>query len=137
MMAGRTDPSTDTPLPGGRARVLVVDDEPVVRTVARLFLERAGFAVEEAGGAEDALARVRSAPGAFAAVLLDYTLPDRTGTDVLPELHRLAPGLRVVLTSGRAEEELPDHGADTYLPKPFTREQLVAAVRPRGDSELT
>ena len=44
----------------------------------------------------------------------------------------LAPGLRVVLTSGRAEEDLPGHGADTYLAKPFTREQLVAAVRPRG-----
>jgi two-component system cell cycle response regulator CtrA len=124
-----TDPSTNTPPPGGaRPRVLVVDDEPVVRAVARLMLERAGFAVEEAGGAGEALERVRSAPAPFAAVLLDHTLHDRSGADVLPELRRLAPGLRVVLTSGRAEEELPGHGADAYLPKPFTREQLVAAV---------
>jgi two-component system cell cycle response regulator CtrA len=131
-MTGRADPSTDTPLPPReRPRVLVVDDEPVVRAVARLLLERAGFAVEEAGGAGDALERVRSAPGSFAAVLLDYTLPDRAGTDVLPELHRLAPGVRVVLTSGRPEEDLPGHGADAYLAKPFTRDQLVAAVRPR------
>lgn len=128
-MAVWTDPSTNTPPPGGRPRVLVVDDEPVVRSVARVMLERAGFAVEEAGGAEEALDRVRSAPAPFAAVLLDYTLPDRAGTDVLPELHRLSPGVRVVLTSGRPEEELPAHGADAYLAKPFTREQLVAAVR--------
>jgi CheY-like chemotaxis protein len=128
-MPAWTDPSTNTPPPAGaRPRVLVVDDEPVVRAVARLMLERAGLAVEEAGAAEEGLERVRSAPAPFAAVLLDYTLPDRAGTEVLPELRRLAPGVRVVLTSGRPEEELAGHGADAYLPKPFTREQLVAAV---------
>ena len=110
-------------------RVLVVDDEPTVRTVARLMLERAGYAVEEAGDASAAVARVSAAASPFALVLLDVTLPDRAGTELIPELRNLAPASRIVLTSGKGEEDFPDHGADGYLPKPFTKEQLLAAVR--------
>ncbi len=110
-------------------RALVVDDEPSVRMVARLMLERAGYETEEVGDAGAALAQVQSAARPFAVVLLDVTLPDRIGTDVIPDLRRLAPDSRVILTSGKAEEDVPDHGADGYLPKPFTKEQLLAAVR--------
>ena len=62
-------------------------------------------------------------------VLLDVSLPDRAGTDLIPELRSLVPDARVVLTSGRAEEDVPGHGADGFLPKPFSRDQLLAAVR--------
>ena len=119
------------PLPtGGEApRALIVDDEPTVRTVARLMLERAGYAVEDAGDAAAALALVRTAARPFTVVLLDVTLPDRPGTELVPELRGLAPESRLVLTSGKPEEDVPDHGADGYLPKPFTKEQLLAAVR--------
>ena len=117
-----------TPSPKAEpTRVLVVDDEPTVRTVARLMLERAGYAVEEAGDAAATVARLRASP--FAVVLLDVTLPDRAGTELVPELRNLAPASRVVLTSGKGEEDFPNHGADGYLPKPFTKEQLLAAVR--------
>jgi two-component system cell cycle response regulator CtrA len=105
-----------------------VDDEPSVRMVARLMLERSGYAVEEAVDAAAALARVQAGRG-FAVVLLDVTLPDRAGPDLVPELRSLAPGARLVLASGRAEEDVPHHGADGYLPKPFTREQLLAALK--------
>ena len=108
-------------------RVLVVDDEPVIRMIARMMLERGGFAVEDAADAEEAVRRVQSA-APFGVILLDYTLPGRTGAELLPELRRLSPHSRVVLTSGRAEDEIPAHGADGYLAKPFTREQLLAAV---------
>ena len=122
---------TPTPYPGTQpARVLIVDDEVLVRTVMRMMLQHSGFMTEEVGTAADALARVRSAAMPFTAVLLDYTLPDRLGTDMVPELRQLSPHLRIVLTSGRTEEELRGHGADGYLPKPFTREQIVAAVYP-------
>jgi CheY-like chemotaxis protein len=105
---------------------LVVDDESIVRSVVRLMLELGGFAVEEAGNAAEALERLKSGP--FAIVLLDYTLPDRSGADLLPELRTAAPGARVILTSGRPEADLAPHQADGYLAKPFAREQLVAAV---------
>jgi len=122
-------PHTFTPPPGGKPRVLVVDDEPVVRGVAKLMLEMTGYAVEEAADASQAFALVRSAAVPFAAVLLDYTLPDRTGLEILTELRHLAPESRIVLTSGRSVEDFPEHGADAYLPKPFTKDQLLTAVR--------
>lgn len=109
-------------------RVLIVDDEPSVRMVARLMLERTGHAVEEAGDAAGAVSRIESGP-LPAVVLLDVTLPDRPGTDLVSELRRLAPDVRIVLTSGLPEDAVPNHGADSYLHKPFTKEQLVTAVR--------
>ena len=131
-MSTLPSPSTVIPPPGigaNATRVLVVDDEPTVRMVARLMLERDGYAVEEVSDATAAMARVRAVTHPFALVLLDVTLPDRAGTELVPELRSLAPTSRVVLTSGKGEEEFPGHGADGYLPKPFTKEQLVAVVR--------
>jgi two-component system cell cycle response regulator CtrA len=127
-----SSPSNAPPLPAARPRVLVVDDEPTIRTVTRLMLERAGYAVEEAGDGAAAVARVRAAEAPFAAILLDVTLPDRPGTDVLPDLRSAAPRSPVVLTSGKPEEDVPGHGADGFLPKPFSKEQLLAAVRAVG-----
>ena len=93
------------------------------------MLEGAGYAVTEVGDATTAVARAQTAEHPFAVILLDVTLPDRYGTDVIPDLRMLAPLSRVVLTSGKLEEDVPDHGADGYLPKPFSREQLLTAVR--------
>ena len=124
--------SYGTPLPAtvpNRPRVLVVDDEPAIRTVARLMLEGAGYVVTEAGTAAAALARVESAERSFTVILLDVTLPDRAGTELLPDLRAASPRSRVMLTSGRPEESVPGHGADGFLAKPFTRDQLVAAMR--------
>lgn len=121
-----------TPLPSSllnRPRVLVVDDEPSIRMIAKLLLERAGYAVEEVGDAADALRRAATGERTFAVLLVDVSLPDRNGVELIPGLRALLPRAGVVLMSGRAEDEVPNHGADGYLPKPFTRDQLIAAVR--------
>lgn len=118
-----------TPLPGNLPlppRVLVVDDEPSIRAVARLMLQRAGFLVEEASDATQAVARATSQLPAV--IVLDVTLPDRPGTEVIPDLRAAAPQALVLLTSGKLESEFPNHGADGYLPKPFTKDQLTTAV---------
>ncbi len=117
----------DSPLP--RACVLVIDDEPTVRAVARVMLERSGFAVEEAADGETGLAALLAAPRPFLAVLLDVSLPDRSGPDLIPQIRALAPDTPVVLSSGRSAEDLLGHGADTFLAKPFTRDRLMAALR--------
>lgn len=110
-----------------RPRVLIVDDEPAVRHVTRVMLELSGYTVTEATTAAEALDRVRATERRFVVILLDVSLPDRTGPELLPELRVLAPRSTIVLTSGRPLDD--DTSADGYLPKPFTRDQLVGAVR--------
>ncbi|AMV28417.1 Alkaline phosphatase synthesis transcriptional regulatory protein PhoP [Gemmata sp. SH-PL17] len=122
--------SDDTPLlPIPRPLVLVVDDESSICTVARLMLERAGYGVDDAGDAATAMGRALRASQRYSVVLLDVSLPDRSGVEVIPDLRLATRGSPIVLMSGRAEEDVPDHGAEGYLAKPFTREQLLAAVR--------
>ena len=109
--------------------ILVVDDEPGIRQVCRLYLEREGFAVTEAASmaeAEAAVARERPA-----LVVLDLMLPDGNGLDLCRRL--VGDGIPVVVLTARAEEtdrvlglEL---GADDYVTKPFSPRELVARVR--------
>lgn len=127
-----TPVSDGTPLPDTRvprAWVLVIDDEPTVRAVARVMLERSGFAVQEAADGETGLERLRRAERPFLAILLDVSLPDCTGPELVPQIRALTPDTPIVISSGRPEEDVPGHGADTFLAKPFTRDRLVTALR--------
>jgi DNA-binding response OmpR family regulator len=111
-------------------RILVVDDDPTVREVARGALEREGYVVYEAveGGAGLDLASAR----APALVVLDRMLPDVSGEVVLRELRRRSQVPILVLS---AKGELDDRveglglGADDYLPKPFSPRELVARTK--------
>jgi DNA-binding response OmpR family regulator len=114
------------------ARVLVVDDEPMVREVLVRYLTREGFDVDEAADGTAALKRVSLATPDL--VLLDLMLPEVDGYEVL---RRLREGTRspppVILLTARGEEtdrivglEL---GADDYVTKPFSPHEVVARVR--------
>ena len=82
------------------ARVLVVDDEKMVRWTLAQALGEAGYQVDEASDAAEAL---RIATGDLPdVVLLDYRLPDRTGVEVLRDLRKLAPRLPVVMLTAHA-----------------------------------
>jgi two-component system OmpR family response regulator len=111
-------------------KVLVVDDDPHIRSVLRFALERDGFAVAEAGDGAAALAAVeREAPDML---VLDVTMPEMDGTEVCRRLRR-ASDLPVIFLSSRDEEvdrilglEL---GGDDYVTKPFSPREVVARVR--------
>jgi len=97
--------------------------------VARQNVARAaGYSVTEAGSAAEALSSVQTTDRSFAVILLDITLPDCNGTDLIPQLRVTAPRSQVILTSGRAEEDVPGHGADRYLAKPFGTDELAENV---------
>jgi DNA-binding response OmpR family regulator len=100
----------------------------MIRTLSRMMLEHGGYAVEEARDSVEAITRLRTAERPFAAILLDVSLPDRDGPDVVPDLRAVAPRSPIVLTSGKFEFDVPNHGADGYLPKPFTQGELLAVV---------
>ncbi len=111
------------------ARILVVDDEPAIRRLARAALERAGFAVREAENAREAMLFAQADRPDL--VLLDLGLPDRDGLELVPLLK--ARGIAVIIVSARdatAEKvSALDLGADDYVTKPFDSEELLARIR--------
>src|SRR5271154_973166 len=81
-------------------RILVVEDEPLIRMFVVDTLEDAGFLVEEAGSATEALAKVGSESPVFAAVIVDVGLPDRPGDSLAAELRTKWAELPIIIASG-------------------------------------
>jgi two-component system, OmpR family, KDP operon response regulator KdpE len=112
------------------ARVLVVDDEPQILRALQLKLRTAGYAVETAATAEEALMKAAMRPPE--AIILDLLLPDGSGTEVCRELRTWSRVPIVVLSAvGEESEKIAalDAGADDYVTKPFSGDELLARVR--------
>jgi two-component system, OmpR family, response regulator ResD len=114
----------------GGPRVLVVDDEPMVREVLARYLEQEGFAVDLAEDGEQALAAYEAATPDL--VLLDLMLPRVDGLEVFRRMRERQP-VAVIMLTARGEEtdrvvglEL---GADDYVTKPFSPREVVARVK--------
>ena len=115
------------------ARILVVEDEPAIRELLSINLRHAGYAVTEAGTAEQARSQLALAQPDL--VLLDWMLPGQSGVDFAKQL-RADPrtsALPIVMLTARAQEgdklQGFDVGADDYVTKPFSPRELVARVR--------
>lgn len=125
--------SDNAPTPN---RILVVEDEVLVRMFAVDALEDAGFKTEEAGNAVDALARLKEQQGSFAAAVVDLGLPDRSGDELASEISQLAPNLPILVASGRSERELQDRFATNphlrLLVKPYTASMLLDSLAELG-----
>jgi two-component system KDP operon response regulator KdpE len=112
------------------ARVLVVDDEPQILRALQLKLRGAGYAVETAATAQEALAKAAMRPPE--AIILDVLLPDGSGTDVCRELRSWSAIPILVLSAvGEEQEKIAalDAGADDYVTKPFSGDELLARLR--------
>jgi two-component system alkaline phosphatase synthesis response regulator PhoP len=110
--------------------ILIVDDEPKIVTLARDYLERAGFAVTSAGDGQTALATFRAQPPDL--IVLDLGLPGRDGLDVTRAVRRDSDVPIIMLTArGEESDKLVglELGADDYMVKPFSPKELVARVR--------
>jgi DNA-binding response OmpR family regulator len=113
----------------GRARILIVEDEPQLRGLLRLYLERAGYAVSDAGDGAAALAAF-AADGADL-VVLDLMLPGMQGEAVLEALREEADIPILITSAKRSDAERIAGlrlGADDYLAKPFNPHELTARV---------
>jgi two-component system, cell cycle sensor histidine kinase and response regulator CckA len=131
-----TPPVTDRPtaeVPGGNETILLVDDDAPVRGIERLVLSRAGYAVIESQGGEEALSAA-AALGAPAALLItDVVMPRISGKQLADRLRETYPAMRVLYASGYTSSIMSHHGIlDTdvdYLQKPFLAQDLLSKVR--------
>lgn len=114
-------------------KVLVVDDEAVIREGCERVLRREGFEVFLACDGREGLALAREHAGELDVVLLDLKMPGPSGMEVLEELLRLDPSLPVVVITGYATVdsavEAMKKGAYDFIPKPFTPDQLRIVVQ--------
>jgi two-component system KDP operon response regulator KdpE len=111
-------------------RILVVDDEPQILSALETTLRGAGYDVDTATTGEDALIRagVRPPEG----VILDLVLPDKSGVEVTRELRRVSDAPVLILSVVGDEQEKVaalDAGADDYVTKPFSVDELLARLR--------
>jgi two-component system alkaline phosphatase synthesis response regulator PhoP len=111
-------------------KILVVDDEPKITQLVRDYLDRAGFAVQEAYDGESALFLART--GKPDLIILDLGLPNLDGLDFTREL-RKSSNVPIIMLTARIEESDKlvglELGADDYMTKPFSPKELVARVR--------
>ncbi|WP_219836761.1 response regulator transcription factor [Paenibacillus sp. R14(2021)] len=112
------------------ATLLVVDDDPHIRELIRIFLAREGFDIVEAGDGEEALAVLEHTQVLL--VILDVMMPNMDGWELCRELRRAAELPVLMLTAkGETSQKVKgfELGADDYLVKPFEPLELVARVR--------
>jgi type II secretory ATPase GspE/PulE/Tfp pilus assembly ATPase PilB-like protein len=121
------------PEPAAERTILIVDDDPVNRKVARLTLERSAFRVEECPGGAEAIERLQASP-APDLVVLDLQMPKVGGAAVLAWLRgtpaTVAIPVVVFTATGLDQEvELMDAGADDYIRKPLQPERFVSRIK--------
>jgi CheY-like chemotaxis protein len=118
--------------PARAAEILMVEDEDMLRQSVAVMLRKAGFPVIEAEDGRSALEAIRTRRPPPELLFLDLTLPGASSREVLEEARRVAPGIRVIVTSAydekTAAETLQD-GFGVFVRKPYQFADLVEAVR--------
>lgn len=119
--------------PHRRLKVLVVDDESAVRSVACQILKAYGYEVEEAADGVEGLEKLKLLGPEIALVLLDMTMPRLGGEDTFRQMKALRPELPVILSSGYDEQEATRNflskGLAGFLQKPYRPRELLELIR--------
>ena len=119
--------------PRGRETILVVEDEPLVRSLAGGLLTRKGYEILEASDGREALAMYTAHRATIALVLTDVLMPNMGGVELARRLRRLSPDLPILFMSGHTDgawmEGLGDPPSDAFVAKPFRPSSLLGRVR--------
>lgn len=134
--ASRIQEKKDTPLDEttstGGGTLLVVDDESYLLKSLSAVLEDLGYEIIPAGGGQEAIERFKKEMNRIDVVILDMIMPDLSGRQVLAELKKIKPSVKVILTSGYSLDGLAENGLDLpgdgFLQKPYRIRQLSAVI---------
>src|SRR4030043_1852020 len=110
--------------------ILVVDDEPNIVALAKLYLEQEGYRVEGVGNGKDPLSKMNSIKPSL--IVLDLMLPDIDGFEVCREIRKKSDVPILMLTARKEDIDKIvglEWGADDYVTKPFNPRELVARVK--------
>ena len=117
----------------GTETVLLTEDEAAIRDLVQAILERNGYTVIVASAAADACALAEGWAGTIDLLVTDIVMPGGTGPELAERLRRQRPGIKVLYISGYPAREATPQGIQSegaaFLPKPFTRQVLLRAVR--------
>ena len=120
------------PIPS-KETILVVEDEDVLRELARTILQKHGYSVVTAANGHEALEVCQTMAAPIHLVFTDVVMPKMNGPELMKKLASLYPGLPVLFTSGYARGVVMEYGVgqdeSTFLQKPYTTQQLIDRVR--------
>jgi signal transduction histidine kinase len=109
------------------ARVLVVDDEPMVRTVTAKLLRLRGHTVEEADGGPEALGLLEHAP--FDVLVTDLSMPEMSGRELAFRVRQHRPGIPIILLTGDTDAHEGNEHIDAVVQKPFKLDALEEVIQ--------
>jgi two-component system, cell cycle sensor histidine kinase and response regulator CckA len=112
----------------GIETILFVDDDDLVLTMGQTVLSTFGYNVLVANNGQEAINIVAQAQESIDLVITDLVMPNMSGRELIDRLKQLAPGLRVICSSGFARPNNPEED-DLYLKKPFTSQELLQKVK--------
>lgn len=116
-----------TPMRGPSTTILVVDDDALITLNTADILSEHGHTAIEAFSGPEALSKFEEFPH-IGAIVTDYAMPGMTGIELAEAVHRLRPGLPILLTSGYAELPHDLAGVFSLLEKPYREDQLIACL---------
>jgi len=124
-------------------RVLVIDDEPQIRSLVRRFLSQAGYEVDQAGDGLEGVKQMRANPADL--IITDILMPRQEGLETIRQIREQFPECKIIAMSGGSQLTAMDFlpiaekfGASRIFHKPIDFAELVEAVKelvPPGDSE--
>jgi len=115
-------------------KILVIDDEPHILRMLKKMLERAGYEIDIASNGMEGLELFKKYPTDL--VITDIIMPEKEGLETIREMKRIQSGLKIIAMSGGGKITADNYlqtaklfGASRILEKPFTQQQMVAAVK--------
>lgn len=136
--AEKTPESSALPLPRGNETILVVDDEPSLRTLIPAILQPLGYTMLEAGSGEEALQVSNSFAGRIDILLTDVIMPGMNGRELAEAITKQRPETRIIYMSGYTDNAIAHHGVldpgVILIEKPITSDKLLNVLRAKREN---